>query len=117
MVISLIGAVGVTMVTGINGVPGVAMVTDHRPGRCSCGTDIAEVAMVTGPGATDFAVDLVVAAAAVVLAFPSPPEGSIVLLALRRMIAFTPSSHLGSLLKFDMILLPIHYATRGPHPG
>ena len=31
------------------------------------------------PGATDFAADLVVTAAALVLAFPSPPEGFIVL--------------------------------------
>ena len=65
---------GVAMVTGITGMVAVAVVTG-----------IAQVAVVTGgevtspPSATDFAADLVVTAAVVVLAFPSPPEGSIVL--------------------------------------
>ena len=74
MVISLTGVSGVAMVTGITGMAAVAVVTG-----------ISQVAVVTSrdvtspPSATEFAADLVVTAAVVVLAFPSPPEGSIVL--------------------------------------
>ena len=88
MVISLhvTGVEGVAVVTAIKVVAGVAMVTGITGmAAIAVVTGIAQVAMVTGrevaspPSATDFAADLVVTAAAVVLAFPSPPEGSIVL--------------------------------------
>ena len=86
MAISLTGEEGVAMVTGIKVVAGVAMVTGIT-GMAAVVLVTAQVAMVTGgeitspPSATDFVhvADLVVTAAAVVLAFLSPPEGSIVL--------------------------------------